>query len=142
MKKSEFKNLIKEAIREELQSTFKSLLKETLINVFAEAAPAPAKKKPSLTEAFDIGLEEEWPTLGRKTLTTENTPPSRANIAAMLGYGEAENTISTIITDSGVERPIDPAMIPPDVKEALNKDYRSLMKKLDAKIAETRGRVG
>jgi hypothetical protein len=134
MTKKELENLIRKIVKEELQNHFRVKVPAMVGEVVSEVINRKLKSsKGTLKE----NVEVEWPTLGGKTMTAGDVRPSsnRSKLASLLGYDDhlptKENTVSSVITDAGVEIPVDPSVIPEELKVALNRDYSSFLKKMN-----------
>jgi hypothetical protein len=149
MKMSELNKLIREVVQDEFKKSAKKYIEMYVPIVMSETVRDLVDKRiqevmkparPSLKESLELDTHseelEEWPTLNKKVMTTKSAPVfNRDKLAAMLGYdsaGGATNTISSVTTENGARIPIAPETIPPAVLGAMNKDYRSFMKKMDA----------
>lgn len=162
MKKSELREIIREIVRREFRESIKEhlnvhiplVLGETLVDLvdrrvktaIKEHVGVSTKNRNSLREEFDVG--EEWPTLGGGTETTSRSPVmDRSKLAAMLGYDQSLsspshgniNRVAEIVTDSGVVKPLDPNATPEYLLKAMNRDYSTLLKKMNEKSSMTRG---
>lgn len=153
MKRTELEAIIKEAVREELQRTTKAWLKTyvpaVVGQVVTELVEAKVQRllesnrprKAPITEGILLE-DEEWPTLGKKPLTTRDAPSlNRDKLASLMGYGDvkpANNMVTTIVTDAGVEIPVPPEKIPEDLVVNLNKNYSGFLKKMGGVTARTR----
>ena len=143
MKKSELVELIREIAQQEFKATtkryvqsyvpivIKEVVDELVVEKINELLEAYPKKKSTIKESKD-----EWPQLGNRTLTSKDVPKfGRSKLASLMGYEEANtNTLHTIVSehgDNGMEVPISPDKVPEEVVAAMNKDYRSFLKKID-----------
>jgi len=133
MKKSELKTMIRTVIREELQMAMGGLLKE----VKSKKKPQQPKKyekkdfsKNSILNGVlnETAASEEWKTMGGGTYDS-----NRASEVMSSAYGK----MMTDDSDSGdvmvASMGTDPNNVPDDVKNALTRDYRGLMKAIDKK---------
>lgn len=154
MKKSELKEIIREVVKEELREHMmqvKKYIKTTVpvmvgesvgtyIDDKLEEVSIPSKKRP-INESVDA---EDWPMLDKKVFTSADRPrvADRSKLAAMLGYGDVSpsNTISTLVTDAGVEVPVNQTAIPDYLIKALNTNYSDYLKKLNAVTAASRAK--
>ena len=92
-------------------------------------------------EMTDYGAasEKEWASLTPKPITSDKAQHwDKQRLAAMMGYegnpnSMALNTIDTIISDKGTPIPINPNAIPEELTQALNKDYRGMLAKMNAR---------
>lgn len=154
MKKNELTAIINEIVEERVKITVKQYLKHYIPMMIGEAVSdmiddklqmltsAPKPKGNKLNELFnpdniDEG-DSEFRTIGNRTLTASDRPKiaNKSKIAAMLGYGDVggtENTITTVVTESGVEVPVDPSLIPDHITNALNKNYSTFLQKMKVK---------
>lgn len=154
MKRTELEAIIKEAVREELQRTTKAWLKTyvpaVVGQVVTELVEAKVQRllesnksrKSSITEGILLEEDEEWPTLGKKPLTTRDAPSlNRDKLASLMGYGDVKpsnNMVTTIVTDAGVEIPVPPEKIPEELVVNLNKNYSGFLKKMGGVTERTR----
>jgi hypothetical protein len=168
MKKSEFQEMIREIVKEEIDNVVSEVVNDyiskyipvMLGEVISEtvdrriskfvANNTPVAKKRPLKESRTLLLDDdigdtEYRTLGGRPFTSEvaRSPmpfANRAKVEEMIGYGDQSpiNTIDRIVTDTGVERPIDPNAVPDYLVQALNKDYSGILKKMDEKARNLR----
>lgn len=147
MKKLELKTLIREVVREEVQLEMRRILGENKSISARKKTPKQAKPKSVIKEdvAKPNGVQptmstnpilneilqetardtEAWPTLGGHTMTSDDmgtivnrtVPEAGPNTAILNSFGT------------------DPNRLPDHVANALTKDYRKVMKKVDQKIA-------
>ena len=118
MKTSQFKKLINQMIREEV----KKQLGEIFINEIKSKRSTPIQES--------VKTQEEYPTMGGKTYTTND-------MADLLGYGDLKpngggmhnSGVAEIAQKAGVA----PEQVDPDVQKAITKDYRELMSKMNLK---------
>lgn len=158
MKKSELREIIREVVKEEIRehmAQVKKYVKTTVPIIIGEsvaayvddkleeASPPPKSKKRSINEAV---ADEDWPMLDKKILDVEDRPRlgNRSRLAEMLGYGDTKptNLVTSVVTESGVEVPINPNQVPDHLVKALNKDYSGYMKKLNDVTANVRSKGG
>jgi len=147
MKKLELKTLIREVVREEVQLEMRRILGENKSTRAQTKAPKRAKPKSVIEEgiAKPNGVQptmstnpvlneilqetardtEAWPTLGGHTMTSDDM----GTIANRAVPGNDPN--ASILHSFGT----DPNRLPDHVANALTKDYRKVMKKVDQKIA-------
>lgn len=144
--------VVKEVVADTVRETTRKLLRETLQDsqevttapTTSEQPPLDKAKLRSRYNALMEGVEtEEWPTLGGRTMTKEDIGMfgNRNAVNALRNPGTGKlNIVSSMPLDneSATEIPIDPSRVPPSVIAAMNKDYRSMMKKLDAATSKTR----
>ena len=114
--------------------------------------PSPKKGKSSglsLNEIAEMANEEmvnysaesdkEWASLTPRPITSDKAQHwDKQKLTAMLGYeggsaSVAMNTVDTIISDKGTPIPINPNAIPEELTHALNKDYRGMLAKMNAR---------
>ena len=118
MKSNQLKKIINTIVREEV----KKQLGEIFINEIKSKRSTPIQES--------VKTQEEYPTMGGKTFTTEN-------MADLLGYGDmkpngkgmSNQGVAEIAQKAGVA----PEQIDPDVQKAITKDYRELMSKMNLK---------
>ncbi len=154
MTKNELKTLIEAVVDARVKATVKQYLKHYVPMMIGEAVsemvddklevltniqPKAKAKAKKLNEIFEMDESDlgdvEFRTLGNKTLSVADRPKisNKSKISAMLGYGQPENIITSVISDAGVEIPIDPEVIPEHITNALNKDYSGFLKKMNEK---------
>jgi|15BtaG_2_1085339.scaffolds.fasta_scaffold13405_2 metal-dependent amidase/aminoacylase/carboxypeptidase family protein len=147
MKKLELKTLIREVVREEVQLEMRRILGENKSISTRIKAPKRTKPKsvikedtvkpngvqptmstnPVLNEILQETARdaEAWPTLGGHTMTSEDMGTIVSRTVPEAGPNTA------ILNSFGT----DPNRLPDHVTNALTKDYRGVMKKVDQKIA-------
>lgn len=134
MKKSEFQQMIREAVAAEIKKQFRInlpiIVKEVVTDVLEEHL-ANGSRLPTLTE----NAKADWPDLkGKKSFTARD----RGTIASMISGTDdvpssATNILPKVVTDSGHEIELDPSQVPPSIVAAMNRDYSSFMAKMDKK---------
>ena len=118
MKTNDLKKIISRLVNEEV----KKQLGEIFINEIKSKRSTPIQES--------VKTQEEYPTMGGKTYTTND-------MADLLGYGDMKpngggmhnSGVSEIAQKAGVA----PEQVDPDVQKAITKDYRELMKKMNLK---------
>ena len=142
-KKTNIRTVIRQIVREEVEMALKKELTEVFkslkSNSITETKRVVRKKKP-IKLAQDPVLnqilnetrggvpqgEEEYPTMGNKTF-------DRNSMASLMGYGN-QSTSNTDRAEQTIQQMGIPSeKVPEDVKNALTKDYSSLMKAMDKK---------
>ena len=142
-KKTNVKTLIREIVREEVAMAIKEVVKE-IKKPSINTSPMPMKRvvtkaigkevnfsnNPIINEVLnETTLDDEWKTMGGGTYDS-----SRASEVLASSYGDMMNDTSKPNGDQMVaSMGANPETIRPDVKDALTKDYRGLMKALDKK---------
>ncbi len=118
MKTNDLKKIISRLVNEEV----KKQLGEIFINEIKSKRSTPIQES--------VKTQEEYPTMGGKTYTTND-------MADLLGYGDLKpngggmhnSGVAEIAQKAGVA----PEQVDPDVQKAITKDYRELMKKMNLK---------
>ena len=136
MKKSELKVIIREIVREEVKMEVNKLLTETKVvqpkKTIKKKQKRVVKEKKHFTKnkmlnnILNETVNEEWETLGGRTMTTEDMGTVLAN-----AYGDVTNKSAEqeMIASMGVN----PETVPDHVSNALTKDYSKLMKAINEK---------
>ena len=136
-KKTNIKTLIRQIVREEVAMAIDEVITELKQPSLSSSQPKPKKKivegkrtykKYSQNSVLNDVLNEtaqsdDWKTMGGGTYTSD-----RVNEVVSSGYGDLMNGSSQQSVN-----PNDP------MAEFLNKDYRSVMKKVDEKAKQRRG---
>ena len=136
MKVSELKTMIRTIIREELKMALGGLLKEVKSNKKPTEPKKYEKKEFSKNSILngvlnETAASEEWKTMGGGTYDS-----SRASEVLSSTYGKMMSDDSVPNGDAMVaSMGSDPNQVPDDVKNALTRDYSSLMKAIDKKKA-------
>jgi hypothetical protein len=145
MNSDKFKQVVRLIVKEEISKQARGLIKEVMAEMLVEMAMNKgdvisnnSSKGKTLREAsfLDASELEEYPTM-------KPTQPgfNKNQLAQMLGYGDitghavshGQISVDKIVTETGTEIPISPTQIPDELMKAFNKDYRPLMKALEAK---------
>tara|TARA_R110001583_G_scaffold3293_28_gene21359 strand:- start:1151 stop:1603 length:453 start_codon:yes stop_codon:yes gene_type:complete len=148
MKKSELVKIIKEAVREEVRAVLKeefgkktSTTKEfsSVMSHAQKLFKQPKKTKQNFTK--DPVLNEvlnntanEWPTMGGKTLNSNDAMGGKSSLAASMGMGSMDQAFGGKPTAQQMA-PTDRQHIevPKEVEKALTRDYSDLMKVINKK---------
>lgn len=136
MKPEQFKQIIRNIVREELSTQLKPAINEVMAKMLMEMSVTNrtssldnTKKARAIRESSYMDSIEEY---------KEYPEMDRNRLATLLGYGDTNGagrgntiTIDHAMTEGGTPVPISPDQIPDHVINAMNKDYRSLMKSLE-----------
>ena len=119
MKSNQLKKIINTLVREEV----KKQLGEIFINEIKSKRSTPIQES--------VKTQEEYPTMGGKTFTTND-------MADLLGYGDMMPNKGKGMSNKGVaeiaqKAGVSPDQVDPDVQKAITKDYRELMSKMNLK---------
>ena len=136
MKKSELRNIIREVVKDELAYAMRELFK------LDESSPRKKVKQkkqktystnPILNEILNdteggiSGDTSEYPSIGRKTYTSDNMSEIVNRKLSMSMNGRLDG--DSMVASMGVN----PDNVDDSVKDAVSRDYRDLMKALDKK---------
>lgn len=168
MKKSDFKKIvhkiveeyIENELQEDLNEIVKSkvktyvpiLVKEVCEDIITDSLNEIVSNAPSRGRTLSESVnEDDWPTLSPSDIhaASRHMPEERSinrdKVAAMLGYGSVGGgsggngpLVDTIVDDAGNPRRVD--HVPPDLQKALTRDYSELVKAMDKKTKQTRGK--
>ena len=136
-KKTNIKTLIRQIVREEVAMAINEVITELKQPSLSSSQPKPKKKVVEGKRTYkkftgnsvlndvlnETAQSDEWKTLGGDTYTSD-----KVNQVASSQYGDLMNGSSQQVVN-----PNDP------MAEFLNKDYRSVMKKVDEKSKQKRG---
>ena len=137
MKKSEFKTLIREIVREEVKMELRRYLSEFKMKQIKEKIIKTKPKKIKTTKQRytknkplndilnETAMSDEWKTLGGETFSTSNM----SSILDKQYSGNSKQSVNDIPVSMGIEKD----QIPDHVHNALTKDYRGLMKAIEKK---------
>ena len=138
MKKTELKTIIREIVREEVRLELRKFLKESKQAKLKQKssnkkASAVYTKNKALNEVLNetANAADEWKTLGDKTLTTDSMQSIlQKSYSGMIDSPGKSNVIdSEMVAETGVS----PDQMPDHLKNALTRDYSSLMGAIDKK---------
>ena len=129
MKMSQFKNIIREVVREEIRLGLKEVIGE--VKKQSVQKPKPPKKQnlsknPVLNEILNETVTDEWETMGGGEYTSERMGELVGNSYKNLVKADSGNSNGSLAAEMGVN-PNDPAAA------FLKKDYRELMNAVDKK---------
>lgn len=158
MKRSELETLVRSMVKEQLKETLDARVGIIIAELVAELV------EDKLNEAIDARINRPAAhtlkeAVGAGEVVERTSParprPDRSKLAAMLGYdtptpaahvedtfgSRDEITVDYVIgnDEDGTPRPIDPRAIPVEFRQAINRDYRSFLKKLNENTARSRG---
>ena len=134
MKKTELKIMIREIVGEEVRLELRSYLKEykqkqvktveRSIEKKQVKRPAQRYSKNSMLNEIlnETANEEDWKMLGGKTFNTDS-------MSSILSNKYEQQSAETTAESMG----LDSSQVPDHITNALNKDYRGLMKVIDKK---------
>jgi|TARA_Y100000310_G_scaffold304448_1_gene343637 DNA-directed RNA polymerase specialized sigma subunit len=137
MKKSEFKTLIREIVREEVKMELRSYLSEFKTKqIKAKTIKIKPKKIKATRQRYtknnslndilnETAMSDEWKTLGGETFSTSNM----SSILDKQYSGNSKQNVNDIPASMGIEK----GQVPDHVHDALTKDYSGLMKAIDKK---------
>ena len=147
MKKSDLIKIIREAVRSEVRAVLKeefggkkSSTNEEFTSMMSHAQDLYKKpnknftKNPILNDVLNETANDDWPTMGGKTITANAAPGGSGGLAAMMGMQSTEQVFGL--------KPTVQQMLPDDKKHvevskeletALTRDYSGLMKAIDNK---------
>jgi len=148
MKKSELKLIIRGIVREEVALSIKAVVNELTQPTQTNTAPRKPlregveSKKQFTTNSVinevmnETAQDDEWKALGGSTYDS-----SKMNDVLQASYGNLMQdstapSAENMLTSLGVN----PAEAADPIKNMLTKDYSSLLKKVDEKAKQTRGR--
>lgn len=147
MNTEQFKAVVRKLVQEEIKASVKPMIKEALGEIMLEQMTAQPRmgnvsKATALREASYMGGNEfdEYPTMSRPISAGANlaammgmeTPSLGGNygIPSMSGLNLPDAAISA--GEQGQPVPIHPEQVPAAVVKAMNTDYRSFLKDMDA----------
>jgi len=127
MKKSEFKTLIREIVREEVKIELRSFLKEYKQNRVKKEQVITNKQTYSKNSVINDILNEtaqsdDWKTLGDRTFSTKD-------MGSILSKEYAARSPESTISSTELNN----SQVPSHITDALTKDYRGLMQAIDKK---------
>jgi hypothetical protein len=128
--KEEVAKVVPQLVRESLANAFGQIILEATDMLAEEVRPrGNTHKRVSLEESVDM---EEYPSMNNRTYDSSrmseimgHTPPKK------MANGRNMITVDTAMSEAGNPIPISPDQIPEAVLDAMNKDYRPLMKTLN-----------
>lgn len=152
MKRSELEGMIRTIVQEEFKVSVKKYINAYVPIVISEVVSELVEKKlleatqhtikPELHQQVLKEIEEDWPMVGNKPLTSMDTGPgklpiNREKMANLIGYGDVRSQVENSLltresSDGNAIIPIDPNSVPVEVRKAMNKDYRGFLKKMNA----------
>jgi len=147
MKKSELKFMIREIVREEVALSIKAVVNELTQPTQSSQTQPVVEKKTNKNKSFtknsilnevmnETASEEEWKTMGGGTYDS-----GKMNQVVSSQYGDLMQQSSQPNPDAMVATlGVNPAQVSDKIKDNLfNKDYSSVLKKIDEKVKKSRG---
>ena len=136
-KKTNIKTLIRQIVREEVAMAINEVITELKQPSLSSSQPKPKKKivqkkqfvKNSVLNDVlnETVVDDEWKTMGGGTYDSSKMGEVMASQYGDLMNGKPSG--DQVVASMGVK----PESVPDDVKNALTKDYRGLMKAIDKK---------
>ena len=134
MKASDFKNLIRESVREELSAQLPVILKEFFVaNNPPKTSPTkpPTPSQPSNTKVYMDGGLPSKP--AAKKIYTNNSVLNDILNETVVKIPTETGIRSQSVTDS------ENASIDPKLSDIFNRNYRDVLKAVDEKVKSSRG---
>ena len=147
MKKGDLIKIIREAVRAEVKAVLKEEFgkKNSTNEEFSSMMSHADKlfngnkqsytKNPVLNDVLnETANQESWPTMGNKTLGTNDARGGKPGLAAMMGMESADQmfggkpSVQQMLPDDKKH-----VEVPADVEKALTRDYSDLMKAINKK---------
>ena len=147
MKKSELKFMIREIVREEVALSIKAVVNELTQPTQSSQTQPVVEKKTNKNKSFtknsilnevmnETASEEEWKTMGGGTYDSSKMGQVMASQYGDLMQQSSQPNPDAMVATLGVN----PAQVSDKIKDNLfNKDYSSVLKKIDEKVKKSRG---
>jgi hypothetical protein len=144
-KSDQLKKILEQMVRAEVQRVVPILVKEEMLRVMGgmlmeRTLPASEPWQGNSDKRRELMNEAAY------APAADRPPMDRASLAEAMGYGDmlpmdrvatptarGGITLSSRVDQHGNVIPIDPTMVPDIVQQAINRDYRAVMKVLDEK---------
>jgi len=149
MKKSELKFMIREIVREEVALSIKAVVNElTQPTQNSKSQQVVVEKKVNENKSFtknsilnevmnETASDEEWKTMGGGTYDSSKMNDVMASQYGNLMQNSSQPSPDAMVATLGVN----PAQVSDKIKDNMfNKDYSTLLKKVDEKAKQTRQR--
>lgn len=147
MKKSELKFMIREIVREEVALSIKAVVNELTQPTQSSQTQPVVEKKTNKNKSFtknsilnevmnETASEEEWKTMGGGTYDSSKMGQVMASQYGDLMQQSSQPNPDAMVATLGVN----PAQVSDKIKDNMfNKDYSSVLKKIDEKVKKSRG---